>query len=64
MFSLVLRSRSMQEDYQEDEAIDINKHKEQETFHLLVYFITPYPMSHPSPKYGEDTTSTISIELI
>ncbi|MDF3686229.1 hypothetical protein [Enterobacter hormaechei] len=37
--------------------------QDQAPFHLLQHFTPPYPMSFPSPKYDEDTTSIISLEL-
>ena len=52
-----------QEDSQKEKAINIKKDQDQATIHLVQDFSPPYPISYPSPKYDEDTTSTISLEL-
>ena len=52
-----------QDDTQKEKAINVKKDQDQEPFHLLQNFTPPYPMSFPSPKYYEDITSIISLEL-
>ena len=52
-----------QEDYKKEKPIDVKKDKDQASFHLFQDFSPPYPISYPPPKYDEDTTSTIFLEL-
>ena len=52
-----------QEDTQKEKVINVKKDQDQAPFHLLQNLTPLYPMSFPSPKYDEDTTSTISLEF-
>jgi hypothetical protein len=60
---LSLEAAPCQKDFKKGKAINFKKDQDQAPFHLLQNFTPPYPMSFPSPKYDEDTTSIISLEL-
>ena len=60
---LSLEVAPCQEDSQKEQAINVKKDQDQEPFHLLQNVTPPYTMSFPPPKYDEDTTSTIFLEL-
>jgi len=60
---LSLEAAPCQKDFKKGKAINFKKDQDQAPFHLLQNFTPPYPMSFPSPKYDEDITSTISLEL-
>ena len=60
---LSLEVAPCQEDSQKEKAINVKKDQDQAPFHLFQDFSPPYPISCPPPKYDEDTTSIISLEL-
>ena len=60
---LSLEVAPCQEDSQKVKSINVKKDQDQAPFHLLENFTPLYPMSFPSSKYDEDTTSIVSLEL-
>lgn len=61
---LSLEVAPCQEESQKEKAINVKNDQDQEPFHLLQNVTPSYPMYFPPPKYDEDTTSTIFLELI
>jgi hypothetical protein len=60
---LCLKVAPCQEECQKEKAINVKKDQDQAPFHLFQDFSPSYHISYPPPKYDEDTTSTIFLEL-